>query len=89
MNKVDTYQVGQELFRDVVQLIDDTRKSVAYAVNSALTYMYWKIGKRISDTTIELVAQEVPQGRHFINRRFQPTDRDAARHVSTKSRTDI
>ena len=49
MNKIDTYHVEQYLFRDVVKLIDETQKSVAYTVNSALTYMYWKIGKGIND----------------------------------------
>ena len=53
MNKVNTYQVGQELFRDVAKLIDETRKTVAYTVNSALTYMYWKIGKRINDEILQ------------------------------------
>ena len=54
MKKVDIYQVvGQGLFRDVARLIDETRKSVAYTVNSALTYMYWKIGKRINDEILQ------------------------------------
>jgi len=54
VKKVDTYNiVEQELFRDVAKLIDDTRKSVAYAVNSALTYMYWQIGKRINDEILQ------------------------------------
>ena len=49
MKSVNTYKVEHGLFRDVARLIDDTRKSVAYTVNSALTYMYWKIGKRVND----------------------------------------
>ena len=53
MKEVTTYQVGQELFWDVAKLIDETRKSVAYTVNSALTYMYWKIGKRINDEILQ------------------------------------
>jgi predicted nuclease of restriction endonuclease-like (RecB) superfamily len=53
MKKVDTYQVEQGLFRDVAKLIDETRKSVAYTVNSALTYMYWQIGKRINEEILQ------------------------------------
>ena len=53
MKKVDTYHVGQYLFRDVAHLIDETRKSVAYTVNSALTYMYWRIGKRVNDEILQ------------------------------------
>ena len=53
MMKIETYKVGQVLFSDVAKLIDETRKSVAYTVNSALTYMYWKIGKRINDEILQ------------------------------------
>jgi len=53
MSKVSTYKVEQGLFRDVASLIDETRKNVAYTVNWALTYMYWKIGKRINDEVLQ------------------------------------
>ena len=53
MKEINTYQVGHELFQDVAKLIDETRKSVAYTVNYALTYMYWKIGKRINEEILQ------------------------------------
>ena len=53
MNNIDTYHIEQNLFSDVAKLIDETRKTVAYAVNSALTYMYWQIGKRINDEILQ------------------------------------
>ena len=53
MNKVDTYKSEQGLFRDVANLIDETRKTVAYNINAALTYTYWKIGKRINDEILQ------------------------------------
>ena len=53
LKTIDTYNVGQDLFKDVAKLIDETRKSVAYTVNSALTYMYWKIGKRVNDEILQ------------------------------------
>jgi hypothetical protein len=53
LKTINTYKVEQGLFRDVAKLIDETRKSVAYTVNSALTYMYWQIGKRINDEILQ------------------------------------
>lgn len=35
------------LIREIRQLIDETRVSVAIAVNASLTVLYWKIGQRI------------------------------------------
>ena len=51
--QVSPQVVGQDLFKDVARLIDETRKTVAYTVNSALTYMYWRIGKRINDEILQ------------------------------------
>ena len=56
MNKVSTYQVGQELFRDVAQLIDDTRESVAYTVNSALSQQLYQM-ERWSVRTLRQIHQ--------------------------------
>ena len=54
MKKINTYNKDNiELFKDVTKLIDDTRKTVAYTVNSALTYMYWRIGKRINEEILQ------------------------------------
>jgi hypothetical protein len=53
MRNLNTYNKGKELFSDVVKLIDETRKTVALTFNSALTYMYWKIGKRINDEILQ------------------------------------
>ena len=53
MKNFDTYHIEQNLFSDVAKLIDETRKTVAYAVNSALTYMYWQIGRRINDEILQ------------------------------------
>jgi hypothetical protein len=58
MKKIKKNIVGQELFRDVANLIDETRKMVAYTVNSALTYMYWKIGKRINEEVLQYERAE-------------------------------
>ncbi|MCL2072825.1 MAG: DUF1016 N-terminal domain-containing protein [Marinilabiliaceae bacterium] len=56
MKKPTTYKpkkIGQTLFKDVANLIDEARKTVAYTVNAALTYMYWKIGIRINEEILQ------------------------------------
>ena len=58
MKTIDTYNVEQELFRDVIKLIDNTQKSVAYTINYALTYMYWNIVKRINEEILQYERAE-------------------------------
>jgi len=43
---------NQKLFDDLRQMIEDMRLSVAVAVNTGLTMLYWKIGKRINEEII-------------------------------------
>ena len=37
------------LLDDVRRLIDETRQQVARTVNSAMTVLYWQIGKRVRE----------------------------------------
>ena len=41
------------LFDDIKDLIEQTKKNVAVQVNSALTLLYWNIGKIINDNILE------------------------------------
>ena len=41
------------IFQDIKTLIEQTKKNVAIKVNSALTMMYWQIGKYISDEILK------------------------------------
>jgi predicted nuclease of restriction endonuclease-like (RecB) superfamily len=41
------------LFDDLKNLIEQTKKNVAIQVNSALTLLYWNIGKKINDNTLQ------------------------------------
>ena len=41
------------LFTEIRRLIEETRKSVAVSVNSGLTMLYWKIGKRINTDILD------------------------------------
>lgn len=47
MTKKDT------LFIDIKELISQTKNSVAVQVNSALTLLYWNIGKKINDNILQ------------------------------------
>jgi len=38
-----------QLFIDVAKLIEESKQQVAQTVNSTLTHLYWKIGKRVND----------------------------------------
>jgi len=46
-------QHNQQVFSDIRQLIEETRKSVAVAVNAGLTMLYWQVGKRINDEVLQ------------------------------------
>ena len=48
-------QPAVTLFHELRSLIEETRSSVAVTVNSALTMLYWRVGKRISK---ELLQEE-------------------------------
>lgn len=42
-------QEDNQLVSDIKQLIEGTRQMVSQTVNSGLTLLYWRIGKRIND----------------------------------------
>lgn len=44
---------SDRLIRDVRQLIEETRASVAAAVNTGLTMLYWRIGRRINQDILK------------------------------------
>jgi predicted nuclease of restriction endonuclease-like (RecB) superfamily len=49
MAKIKKVNIEQALFTDIARLIDESKSYVAYTANATLTYLYWKIGKRIND----------------------------------------
>ncbi len=49
MAKIKKVNTEQALFTDIARLIDESKSYVAYTANATLTYLYWKIGKRIND----------------------------------------
>ena len=49
MAKIKKVNPEEALFTDIARLIDESKSYVAYTANATLTYLYWKIGKRIND----------------------------------------
>ena len=43
----------QPLVGDIKTLIAESRQQVAVAVNSAMSMLYWNIGKRINDEVLQ------------------------------------
>lgn len=52
------------LVEEIRQLIDETRSSVASAVNAGLTLLYWRIGKRIENEV--LAGQRAEYGKEIV-----------------------
>ena len=44
---------SSKFYRDIRYLIDETHRSVALAVNTGMTMLYWQIGKRINDEILK------------------------------------
>lgn len=42
-----------QLFEEIRSLIEETRSTVATTVNAALTMLYWRVGKRISEEILQ------------------------------------
>lgn len=47
-----------ELLGEICNMIEDSRSSVAVSVNTALTILYWRIGKRIREDVLKGVRAE-------------------------------
>ena len=46
-------QVQQQLFSSIKQLIEESKQQVAVVVNSAMSMLYWQIGKRINEEILQ------------------------------------
>lgn len=43
----------QDLFAELSQLIEHSRQQVSAYANSALTILFWKVGKRINEEVLK------------------------------------
>ena len=50
LKKINTEKL---LFSDISSLIDESRQYVAHTVNTTLSLLYWKIGKRINTEVLQ------------------------------------
>lgn len=56
---------NEPLFNDIKILIEETKANVAVAINSALTLMYWHIGKKINDEILK--DERAEYGKEIVN----------------------
>lgn len=52
-DKIDSNLNKSLIFKDICQLIEQTKSGLARIVNSELTMLYWHIGGRINDEILE------------------------------------
>lgn len=52
-NDIFPMQTDEKLFQDLSVLIEQSRRQVAITANSALTLLFWNIGKRISEHVLQ------------------------------------
>ena len=64
MGKLKLKNTDQLLFQDISKLIEESRQYVAHAVNTTLSLLYWKIGKRI--TTELLQNKRAEYGKQIV-----------------------
>ena len=64
VNKEQVSLASQHLFVELQQLINTTKQQVSSQVNSALTLLYWHIGKQIN--TELLKEQRAEYGQEII-----------------------
>lgn len=50
---IPSRQPAQPLFNEIRELIEQSRQQVAVAINSAMSMVYWQIGKRINDEILQ------------------------------------
>ena len=51
MKDLDTLNID-DLYKRIVALIENARTNVAIKVNNEMTFLYWKIGKDITENVL-------------------------------------
>jgi len=81
-------QTDKVLLHDIRRLIEETRSTVAVTVNSALTMLYWQVGKRINEEVLKgragrirgtnclytVTTIDVGLWRGFLGKKYSPYD---------------
>jgi hypothetical protein len=53
MTKLKNIYTEEQLFKDVANLIEESKIHVAQTVNATLSLLYWKIGRRINSEILQ------------------------------------
>lgn len=64
MTKLKKINSEDQIFKDVARLIEESKQHVAQTVNSTLTLLYWKIGKRINHEVLQ--NQRADYGKQIV-----------------------
>lgn len=79
----DTPAHSQRLVNDVRRLIEDSRRLLAGAVNSALTLLYWHIGHRIHSEVLQ--GERAGYGEQIVATLARQLEADYGRGFSSKN----
>lgn len=71
------------LLKDLRQMIEETRQGVAATVNTALTMLYWRIGKRLNDEILQ--GERAEYGKEIVVSLARQLEADYGRGFSEKS----
>lgn len=71
------------LLDDLRRMIEETRQGVAVTVNAALTLLYWRIGKRISEEILK--GERAEYGKEIVASLARQLEVDYGRGFSVKS----
>ena len=71
------------LLKDLRRMIEETRQGVAVFVNSALTMLYWRVGRRINEEILK--GERAEYGEAIVSTLSRQLEADYGRGFSEKS----
>lgn len=70
MNNLDNTNV-ENLYSIIVSLIENAKRNVAIKINSEMTFLYWNIGKYITENILD--NKKAEYGKSIINKLSKKT----------------
>lgn len=74
---------NENLFDDIKELIEQTKQNVAVTVNSALSMMYWTIGKKINDDILK--NRRADYGKEIVSTLSRQLQKDYGKGYATRN----
>ena len=65
MSELEKRKAEQGLFGEIKSLVEQSKQQVAVAVNSAMTLLYWEVGKAIRENVLN--ENRAEYGRKIVN----------------------